>query len=148
MFADEIAQSSTLHPKLQHPNVRAAAGVWHRDAEDLVVKFCLLIDLEGFQVSKLEKCVQVLFVDRLLVGWLNGSLWEGCHESRRCLRDTFPESYITKYTTYTKKASEPRHVQVGPPLMHMSCLMHSKMSYLMHQKMSHLMHQNTSCLTH
>ena len=23
---------------------------------------------------------------------------EGCHESRRCSRDTYPESYITKYT--------------------------------------------------
>jgi len=25
-------------------------------------------------------------------------IWEGCHESRRCSRDTYPESYITKYT--------------------------------------------------
>jgi len=25
------------------------------------------------------------------------SLWEGYHESRRCSRDTYPESYITKY---------------------------------------------------
>ena len=25
-------------------------------------------------------------------------LWEGCRESRRCSRDTYPESYITKYT--------------------------------------------------
>jgi len=27
------------------------------------------------------------------------SLWEGYHESRRCSRDTYPESYITKYTS-------------------------------------------------
>ena len=35
---------------------------------------------------------------RLRVGWLNGFsfIWEGCRESRRCSRDTFPESYITK----------------------------------------------------
>ena len=26
-------------------------------------------------------------------------LWEGCRESRRCSRDTYPESYITKYTS-------------------------------------------------
>jgi len=26
------------------------------------------------------------------------SLWEGCRESRSCSRDTYPESYITKYT--------------------------------------------------
>ena len=26
-------------------------------------------------------------------------LWEGYHESRRCSRDTYPESYITKYTS-------------------------------------------------
>ena len=30
-----------------------------------------------------------------------GPLWEGYRESRRCSRDTYPESYITKYTTYT-----------------------------------------------
>ena len=38
--------------------------------------------------------------DRLRVGWLNGFsfLWEGYHERRRCSRDTYPESYIAKYT--------------------------------------------------
>jgi len=30
---------------------------------------------------------------------LAGPLWEGCRESRRCSRDTYPESYITKYTS-------------------------------------------------
>ena len=25
--------------------------------------------------------------------------WEGCRESRRCSRDTYPESYTTKYTS-------------------------------------------------
>ena len=29
---------------------------------------------------------------------LAGPLWEGCRESRRCSRDTYPESYITEYT--------------------------------------------------
>ena len=46
------------------------------------------------------RCVPVnsfTSVDRLRVGWLNG--WEGCRESRRYSRDTFPESYITKYTS-------------------------------------------------
>ena len=33
---------------------------------------------------------------------------EGCHESRRCSRDTYPESYITKYTS-------PRRLKVAPP---------------------------------
>ena len=28
--------------------------------------------------------------------------WEGYHESRRCSRDTYPESYITKYTSIRK----------------------------------------------
>jgi len=27
------------------------------------------------------------------------SFWEGYHESRRCSRDTYPESYIIKYTS-------------------------------------------------
>ena len=34
-------------------------------------------------------------VDRLRVGWLHG--WEGFRESRRCSRETYPESYITEY---------------------------------------------------
>ena len=46
--------------------------------------------------------VYVPSFDRLKVGWLNGfsfiTSWEGCRESRRCSRDTYPESYITKYT--------------------------------------------------
>ena len=36
----------------------------------------------------------VFMVDRLRVGWL---LWEGFHESRRCSRDTYPDSYVTEY---------------------------------------------------
>ena len=34
-------------------------------------------------------------IDHTLVG----PLWEGYRESRRCSRDTYPESYITKYTS-------------------------------------------------
>jgi len=30
-------------------------------------------------------------------------LWEGHHESRRCSRDTYPESYITKYASIRRK---------------------------------------------
>ena len=45
----------------------------------------------------------------------------GCHESRRCSRDTYPESHITKYTSIRKKtkgtASIPAenllHVHIG-----------------------------------
>ena len=29
--------------------------------------------------------------------------WEGYHESRRCSRDTYPETYITKYTSIRRK---------------------------------------------
>ena len=31
-------------------------------------------------------------------GWL-AQLWEGFRESRRCSRNTFPESYVTEYTS-------------------------------------------------
>ena len=30
-------------------------------------------------------------------------LWEGSLESRRCSRDTYPQSYITKYTSIRRK---------------------------------------------
>jgi len=31
------------------------------------------------------------------VSWFR--VWEGCRESRRCSRNTYPESYITQYTS-------------------------------------------------
>ena len=37
--------------------------------------------------------------DKLRVGWLTKVSWEGYHESRRCSRETYPESYITNYTS-------------------------------------------------
>ena len=43
--------------------------------------------------------VLVQYSDRLGVGW------EGCRESRRCPRDTYPESYITKYTSIRREKS-------------------------------------------
>jgi hypothetical protein len=36
----------------------------------------------------------------LRVGWLYGFARGGYHESRRCSRDTYPESYITKNLVY------------------------------------------------
>jgi len=44
-----------------------------------------------------------LVIDAGLVG--STDLWEGYHESRRCSRDTYPESYITKYTSIRRKSS-------------------------------------------
>jgi hypothetical protein len=37
-----------------------------------------------------------------LVRTIDGKLWEGYHESRRCSRDTYPDSYITKDTSIRK----------------------------------------------
>ena len=41
----------------------------------------------------------------LMVQCLHGSdrLWAGYHESRRCSRDTYPESYITKHTSIRRE---------------------------------------------
>ena len=44
-----------------------------------------------------KKNVNLRAGDRLRVGW------EGCRESRRCSRDTYPETYITKYTSMRRK---------------------------------------------
>ena len=35
-------------------------------------------------------------------------LWKGYHESRRCSRDTYPASYIIKYTSIRRKKNETR----------------------------------------
>jgi len=48
-----------------------------------------------------------IYIDDIFTVWPRPSttpcpcdhLWEGCRESRRCSRDTYPESYITKYTS-------------------------------------------------
>jgi len=52
---------------------------------------------QGLCVQMGSACLSSTRVDRLRVGWLNG--WEGYHESRRCSTDTYPESYILKYTS-------------------------------------------------
>jgi len=50
---------------------------------------------------------------------LVGPLWEGYHESRRCSRDTYPESYITEYTLVYEDESfklfPPRSAAAQPP---------------------------------
>ena len=40
---------------------------------------------------------------------INPGLWEGYHERRRCSRDTYPESCITKYTSVRRLFSRDRH---------------------------------------
>ena len=45
---------------------------------------------------------------------LVGLLWEGCRESRRCSRDTYPESYIAKYTSI-RRENGTRHSAFAPP---------------------------------
>ena len=53
----------------------------------------------GFQVKHLQTKEQSPSGSRQHTG--AGPLWEGCRESRRCSRDIYPGSYITKYATYT-----------------------------------------------
>ena len=47
---------------------------------------------------------------RVIASGLVGST-DGYHESRRCSGDTYPESYITKYTSIRRQSS-----LLGPPL--------------------------------
>jgi len=54
------------------------------------------------------------------LGWLSipsPPAREGCHESRRCSRDTYSEPYITKHTSIRRKtAAPPRlHLSANPP---------------------------------
>ena len=43
-----------------------------------------------------EQITDTLFEQHLFE---KGEVSEGCRESRRCSQNTFPESYITKYTS-------------------------------------------------
>ena len=47
--------------------------------------------------------------DTLRVGWLNG--FSGAPQEQKILKDTYPESYITKYTSVRKKKT--RAQQIG-----------------------------------
>ena len=53
----------------------------------------------AYTATALHIRVQPSFGDRLR---------EGCRENRRCSRDTYPESYITKYTSIRREAGIPR----------------------------------------
>ena len=45
---------------------------------------------------------------------IDSPLWEGHLESRRCSRDTHPESYITKCTRIRRKSPEPSTLKIKP----------------------------------
>jgi len=50
-------------------------------------------------IFKAQKSSLVPLIDSGLVGSTHfHAFWEGYSESSRCSRDTYPESYITKYT--------------------------------------------------
>jgi len=44
---------------------------------------------------------------------IDSGLWEGYHESRRCSRDTNPESYITKCTSIRRLAHSTHTADYG-----------------------------------
>ena len=53
--------------------------------------------------------------------WIHSG-WEECRESRRCSRDTFLKSYITKYTRFRKSSIPPPSVppHKAPPSLGLS----------------------------
>jgi len=71
-----------------------------------------MISVERFRVSSVGKrepynrvTPPVLqgVIDSGLVGSTDFH-WEGYHESRRCFRDTYPESYIARYTNIRRES--------------------------------------------
>jgi len=55
-----------------------------------------LSDFLRCTATRVDSCITVVS-DCLIISLL--PLWEGYRESRRCSRDTYPEAYITKYTS-------------------------------------------------
>jgi len=49
-------------------------------------------------------------IDPGLVGSTDFDSWEGCRESRRCSRDTYPDSYVTRYTSIRRKRARAHHI--------------------------------------
>ena len=56
-------------------------------------------------------CLTLLIDSGLVSHTLAGSLWEGIRKSRRCSRDTYPESYITKNTRSQRESADPPSVR-------------------------------------
>ena len=59
-------------------------------------------------IQEILRANNFLACDRLRVG-------EGCRESRRCSRDTYPESYFTKYTSIQRQYLEVARVVLRVP---------------------------------
>ena len=59
----------------------------------------------GLRRSVFDQCLAstVVYLDQI------SGLWEGYHESRKCSRDTYPGSYITKYTGIRREISFKAH---------------------------------------
>ena len=75
---------------------------------ELVVSDCAAQRLGG-TASELSE----VLVTREAQGLWEGDrlrVWEGYHESKRCSRDTYPESYTTKYTSIRRLM---RHCKCG-----------------------------------
>ena len=77
--------------------------VKHEEDGDLVVVHAallllLLFGLLPHYLPQVMMPIKLPTIDTGLVGSTD-FLWEGCRESKRCSRDTYPESYITQYTS-------------------------------------------------
>ena len=70
---------------------------WGRCTRAIYFTNALLLPVQFICVVLFFCCQQAITCDRLRIGWLNGPLCEEFRESRRCSRDTYPESNITKY---------------------------------------------------
>jgi len=68
------------------------------------------LDQDSEQTLQYEEDFNAL-IDSGLVG--STAFWEGYRESRRCSRDSYPESYITKYTIVRRLIRIPAGAELG-----------------------------------
>ena len=74
-------------PNIHHLLILLSSTTTSIDKPRFFKNFCHQINLN------------IKYFGGLRVGWLNEFSWEGCRESSRCSRDTYPGSCITKYTS-------------------------------------------------
>ena len=83
--------------KLSSVTTRREVGIFEN-----MVKVDKMVKADGAGTTKVNLCSHVQLFRQPSATNLGAQryiCWEGCRESRRCSRDTYPESCITKYTS-------------------------------------------------
>jgi len=118
--------TDSAHTRQSRPDFGLGLSHCQYERLDNLFSCCLLLLLPHHRQLPLPH-IRVRGLRRKFWQILAGPLWEGCCESRRCTRDTYPESYITKYGSIRRKIRAKYRV-MGPICTEQFLMSTSKMN--------------------